>query len=89
MTGQGPTLGVHSPVAKYCFIFDVLLWTGVAVALAFMTGPGFADNPIGVEFDPYDWVRRLQAGEPEGNFLIRTVHQPVAPRRNPVISASD
>lgn len=53
-------------------------------ANAFMTGPGFANNPIGVEFDPDDLVRRLRAGEPESNFMIRTVHQPVAPLRHPV-----
>lgn len=48
-----------------------------------MMGPGFADNPIGVEFDPDDLVKRLRAGEPESHFLIRTVHQPTAPLRNP------
>ena len=58
-------------------------------ANACMTDLGFANNPIGVEFEPEDWVRRLQASEPESNFLIRTVHQPVAPLRNPVLSALD
>ncbi|HEX4327785.1 MAG TPA: VOC family protein [Burkholderiales bacterium] len=55
-------------------------------ANAFMTGPGFADNPIGVEFDPDELVARLRAGEPESNFMIRKVHQPVAPLRHPVVS---
>ena len=53
-------------------------------ANAFMTGPGFGQNPIGVEFDPDDLVKRLRAGEPTANLLVRTVHQPVAPLRNPV-----
>jgi hypothetical protein len=52
-------------------------------ANAFMEGPGFAQNPIGVEFDPDDLVARLRAGEPEANFLERSVHLPVAPLRNP------
>jgi catechol-2,3-dioxygenase len=52
-------------------------------ANAFMRGPGFEQNPIGVEFDPDDLARRLRAGEPESNFLVRTVHLPVAPLRQP------
>ncbi len=52
-------------------------------AAAFMEGPGFAQNPIGVEFNPDEWLARLRAGEPESAFMTRTVHQPVAPLRNP------
>ncbi|MEO3788511.1 VOC family protein [Actinocorallia sp. B10E7] len=48
---------------------------------AFMFGPGYAENPIGVEFDPKDWLTRLRDGEPEGDFLIRRIHQPVSPLR--------
>lgn len=55
-------------------------------ANAFMKGPGFDQNPIGVEFDPDDLVARLRAGEPVSNFLERTVHLPVAPLRNPVVA---
>ena len=50
----------------------------------FMEGPGFAENPIGVEFNPDELVARLRAGEPASNFLLRTVHMPVAPLRHPV-----
>lgn len=42
-------------------------------ANVFMSGPNFAINPIGVEYDPDEWLSRLRAGEPEGNFLPRTV----------------
>ena len=52
-------------------------------AAEFMEGPGFAQNPIGVEFNPDEWLARLRAGEPESAFMTRTVHQPVAPLRNP------
>jgi catechol-2,3-dioxygenase len=55
-------------------------------ASVFMEGPGFAQNPIGVEFDPDELVARLRAGEPESNFLHRTVHLPVAPLRHPVVA---
>ncbi|MFI6438046.1 VOC family protein [Streptomyces sp. NPDC050759] len=50
-------------------------------ANAFMRGPGYAENPIGVEFSPEDWLTRLRAGTPERHFLIREVHQPVSPPR--------
>lgn len=41
----------------------------------------FALNPIGVEFDPEDWLARLRAGTPEAELLTRTAHQPVSPLR--------
>ncbi|MBL7501955.1 VOC family protein [Frankia sp. CNm7] len=50
-------------------------------ASAFMTGPGYTENPIGVEFDPESWLARVRAGTPESDFLIREVHQPVSPIR--------
>ena len=50
-------------------------------ANAFMQGPGFAANPIGVEFDPEDWLSRMRQGTPASEFLRRTVHEPVSPVR--------
>lgn len=50
-------------------------------ANAFMGGPHFAENPIGVEYDPDAWLARVRAGEPAGQILLRTVHQPVSPVR--------
>jgi catechol-2,3-dioxygenase len=41
----------------------------------------FARNPIGVEFDPADWLARLRAGAPESQLLHRTSHEPVSPIR--------
>jgi catechol-2,3-dioxygenase len=38
-------------------------------------------NPLGVEFDPEDWLARLRAGAPESEFLLRQVHEPVSPLR--------
>jgi catechol 2,3-dioxygenase-like lactoylglutathione lyase family enzyme len=37
----------------------------------FFYSPAFAENPIGVEFDPEDLVRRLRAGEPESELKRR------------------
>ena len=50
-------------------------------ANAFMEGPHFALNPIGVEFDPDDWLRRVDAGTPVRELLPRTQHLPVSPIR--------
>lgn len=41
----------------------------------------FSLNPLGVEFDPEDWLARLRAGTPEAELLPRKVHEPVSPLR--------
>lgn len=41
----------------------------------------FGANPLGVEFDPEDWLKKLRDGEPESDFLVRRVHEPVSPLR--------
>jgi catechol-2,3-dioxygenase len=41
-------------------------------------------NPLGVEFDPEDWLAKLRAGAPESEFLLRQVHQPVSPLRGEI-----
>lgn len=37
-------------------------------ATAYMTSPEFAENPLGVDYDPEDLVRRLASGEPEADI---------------------
>jgi len=46
----------------------------------------FGANPVGVEFDPDEWLAKLRAGAPESDFLIRRVHEPVSPVRGAIIS---
>jgi hypothetical protein len=41
-------------------------------------------NPLGVEFDPEEWLARLRAGAPESYFLLRQVHEPVSPLRGEI-----
>jgi catechol-2,3-dioxygenase len=53
-------------------------------ANSFMHGPGFDVNPIGVEYDPEDWLGRIRAGTPEAELLRREVHLPVSPVRGAV-----
>ena len=50
-------------------------------ANAFMNGPGFAANPIGVEYDPEEILARMRAGTPGSAFLRRQTDLPVSPIR--------
>ena len=50
-------------------------------ANAFMCGPINAANPIGVEYDPEDWLAQMRAGAPLSDFLVRRVHEPMSPIR--------
>ncbi len=44
----------------------------LAACKAYMQGPDFARNPVGVEFVPEEHARRLSAGVPEGDLLDRS-----------------
>lgn len=48
---------------------------------AFIRGEQMALNPVGVEFDPEDWLARLRGGASESDLLLRKSHQPVSPIR--------
>jgi catechol-2,3-dioxygenase len=41
----------------------------LAACKAYMQGPDFASNPVGVEFDPEEHAHRLRAGVPERELL--------------------
>jgi len=58
--------------------FQTDSYTSNEDANAFMYGPGFAENPIGVEFDPDEMLERLRRGESEASLLLRTQHLPVS-----------
>jgi catechol-2,3-dioxygenase len=48
-------------------------------------------NPLGVEFDPEEWLARLRAGAPESDFQLRRIHEPASPLRGElaaILSAS-
>ena len=61
--------------------FQVDSYASSDEANAFMRGPGFSANPIGVEFDPEAWLARKKAGTPLSAFRLREVHEPVSPVR--------
>ncbi|MFU8817382.1 MAG: hypothetical protein ACNA7W_18705, partial [Pseudomonadales bacterium] len=53
---------------------------------AYIRGPGFSINPVGVEFDPEDWLAQVDAGASLSDFLERRVHEPVSPIRGALSS---
>lgn len=44
----------------------------VAEAIAFMNGGRFEENPIGVDYDPEEFVRRVRSGEHEKRIKLRS-----------------
>lgn len=67
--------------------FQVDCFASSDEANAFMTGPGFAANPIGVEYDPEVWLTQHRAGVSMSDFLRRTVHEPISPIRGALSEA--
>jgi hypothetical protein len=51
-----------------------------------MESPHFAANPIGVEYDPDEWIERIRAGAPASKFLVRQSDEPISPIRSSVVS---
>ena len=47
----------------------------------FIRGEQMSLNPVGVEYDPDEWLARLRGGAPESDLLVRKVHEPVSPIR--------
>lgn len=51
---------------------------------AYISGPPFEVNPVGVEFDPEEWLAAVRDGGSLTDFRVRTVHDPVSPIRGAV-----
>jgi catechol-2,3-dioxygenase len=60
--------------------FQVDCLPSTSDAAAFMAEK-FRENPIGVEFDPDQWVSRHRAGADVSEFLNRSEHEPISPIR--------
>ena len=52
-------------------------------ATAFMK-TSFESNPVGVEYNPDEWLSRLRAGATESEFLVRQSDEPVSPIRGSI-----
>ena len=61
--------------------FQVDVFDSSEEANEYMCGPITAANPIGVEYDPEEWLVQWQAGKPVSDFLIRKAHEPISPIR--------
>jgi catechol-2,3-dioxygenase len=61
--------------------FQVDCFDSAEESNAYICGPDFGANPVGVEFDPEDWLGQVQAGASLSDFLVRKVHEPVSPIR--------
>ena len=53
-------------------------------AVDYMKGPKFEANPVGVEYDPEDWLAKTRAGAPASELLNLQVNEPVSPIRGAV-----
>lgn len=67
--------------------FQVDCFATADAANALMHGPRMATNPIGVEYDPDDWLTRLRAGTPASALLDRKEDLPVSPLRGAMMAA--
>lgn len=79
-TGITPTFVInHGPTTSLYYEdpdhnqleFQVENFESVEASGRFFSSPEFAENPIGVEFDPADHLRRLRAGESEADLKRR------------------
>lgn len=61
--------------------FQVDCFESTKASNAYICGPDFATNPVGVEFDPEDWLSQIRDGKSFSDFLVRQVHEPVSPIR--------
>ena len=61
--------------------FQVDAFDSAKEANEFMCGPVNASNPVGVEYDPEDWLDQMRSGKPAKDFLMRRVHEPQSPIR--------
>ena len=61
--------------------FQVDVYDSTDESVAYMRGPVMAENPVGVEFDPEDWLAQKRAGKALSEFLVRKHHAPVSPIR--------
>jgi len=61
--------------------FQVDVFDSSKEANDYMCGPIVAANPIGVEYDPENWLAEIRAGVSVSDLLIRKIHEPISPIR--------
>lgn len=69
---HGPTLSMYYQDPDYNKVeMQVDAFDTVEEETAFFATSAFAENPIGVDFDPEDVIKRLQGGEDEQQLKLR------------------
>lgn len=61
--------------------FQVDCFESGDAAAGYMNGDAFAANPVGVEYDPEDWLARRSAGAPVAEMLSLEGTEPMSPIR--------
>lgn len=61
--------------------FQVDAFESMKEAGEYMRGPVNAENPVGVEYDPEEWLEQVRAGKPLSDYLVREANEPVSPIR--------
>lgn len=61
--------------------FSVDCFPSKAACTAYWSGPEIGINPVGVEFDPDEWLVRLRAGVAEAELLAIDLGRDVSPLR--------
>lgn len=50
----------------------------------YIRGPAFETNPVGVEFNPQEWLAAVHDGASLDDFRTRKLHEPVSPIRGAI-----
>ncbi len=61
--------------------FQVDCFESSDTASDYMNGPSFEANPVGVEYDPQDWLTRRKSGADVSEILNLQANEPVSPIR--------
>ena len=64
--------------------FQVNAFDNDADCNAYICGPDFETNPVGVEFDPEEWLEAARNGASLDDFRERKIHEPVSPIRGAI-----
>ena len=66
--------------------FMVDVFATKAEGTAYFQGNEIGDNPVGVEYDPEEWLKKLRNGISEGELLSSGSTGPVSPIRGEMLS---
>lgn len=69
--------------------FSVDCFASKAECTAYFKGEAIGENPVGVEFDPDDWLEKLRCGMAEADLLKIDAKGPVSPIRGKLMEMID